>query len=70
MALSLLSACEEEAKLTVLEEVNFTAGPEVSTDEIVITEENKIETLLEVTWDAVVFPVEGPVTYTLQFRNT
>jgi starch-binding outer membrane protein SusE/F len=67
-ALSFLFGCEEEPTLTVLETVNFAAAPDASADEIVITEENKAETLLQVSWEPVVFPVEGPVTYTLQFE--
>lgn len=67
--LSLFVACDDDTSLTVLEAVNFTAAPDVSADEIVITEENKIETLLQVSWPEVVFPVEGPVTYTLHFET-
>jgi hypothetical protein len=68
-ALSLLVACDDDATLTVLEPVNFTGAPDVSAEDVVITEDNKIETLLQVSWDALVFPVEGPVTYTLQFET-
>jgi hypothetical protein len=68
-ALSVLVACDDEPTLSVLKTVNFASAPDVSSDEIVITEENKIETLLQVSWDQVVFPVEGPVTYTLEFDN-
>jgi starch-binding outer membrane protein SusE/F len=67
--LTLFFACEDDATLTVLERVSFPSAPDVSADDIVITEENKIETLLQVSWDAVTFPVEGPVTYTLQFET-
>lgn len=64
---SLFFACENDAALTVLQPVSFTAAPEVSAKEIVITEDNKIETLLGISWDAIEFPVEAPVTYTLHF---
>jgi hypothetical protein len=66
-ALTFFFACDDDARLTVLKPVNFTAAPALSAGEVVITEENKIETLLQVSWEAVVFPVEGPVTYTIQF---
>ena len=68
-AMLLLIGCEEEATLSVLQKVDFAGAPDVSDNEIVITEDNKVETLLQVTWDEVVFPVEGPVTYTLQFET-
>jgi starch-binding outer membrane protein SusE/F len=67
--LSLLAACDNDGTLTVLKKVNFTAAPDVSADDIVITEENEVETLLEITWEPVTFPVEGPVTYTVQFET-
>jgi starch-binding outer membrane protein SusE/F len=67
VAASMLFGCDDDPTLTVLKTVTFAAAPEVSAGQIVITEENKIETLLQVSWDEVVFPVEAPVTYTLQF---
>jgi starch-binding outer membrane protein SusE/F len=67
--ISLLFACDDDASLTVLESVSFTAAPDISADNIVITEENKVETLLQISWQEVVFPVEGPVTYTLEFET-
>ncbi|HYG18837.1 MAG TPA: SusE domain-containing protein [Ohtaekwangia sp.] len=66
-ALSFFFACDDDARLSVLKPVNFTSAPDISAGAVVITEDNKVETLLTVSWDAVVFPVEGPVTYTLQF---
>ncbi|MEJ7644758.1 MAG: SusE domain-containing protein [Chryseolinea sp.] len=68
-ALFLLFCCEEDADLTVLKKVNFTSSPQASADNIVVTEENKGETLLRVSWPEISFPVEGPVTYTLQFET-
>jgi hypothetical protein len=69
MTLLMLSGCEDDPTLTVLQKVSFAAAPEVSASEIVITDENKVETLLQVSWKAIQFPVEGPVTYTLQFET-
>ncbi len=68
-ALFLLAACEDDAVLTVLEEVRFTASPEVSTNSVVLTEDNLEETVLTVSWTAVDYPVQAPVTYTLQFAQ-
>jgi starch-binding outer membrane protein SusE/F len=67
--LLLLPGCDDKDNLTVLQKVTFNEAPDVSAGEVVITEENKIETLLQVSWGEVVFPVEGPVTYTLQFET-
>jgi hypothetical protein len=66
---SLFFSCSDDPALTVLKQVNFTDAPEVSAENVVITEDNKSETLLEVTWDELVFPVEGEVTYTLHFET-
>ena len=67
MMVPLLISCEDDAALTVLQKVSFAGAPDASADAIVITEENKIETLLQISWSEIQFPVEGPVTYTLQF---
>lgn len=66
-ALLLCFGCQEELVLTVMEDVNFTSVPEISVASIVLTEELDYETVLNVTWDEVKFPVEAPVSYTLQF---
>jgi hypothetical protein len=68
LAASLFSACEDDPALTVLQPVSFAEAPDVSTESVVITEENQIETLLQLSWQEVVFPVEAPVTYTVQFE--
>lgn len=67
MTLPLFLSCEDDPTLTVLERVSFAGAPEASANAIVITEENKIETLLQISWNEIHFPVDGPVTYTLQF---
>lgn len=67
--LSLLSACEEDGNLSVLEKVEFAAAPEVSTADIVVTEENEQETLLMLSWKPVTYPVAGTVTYVVQFET-
>lgn len=65
----LLFSCEDDPTLTVLEKVSFAGAPDVSASTIVITEENKIENLLQISWNEIQFPVDGPVTYTLQFET-
>jgi starch-binding outer membrane protein SusE/F len=69
MMVPLFFSCEDDPALTVLEKVSFSAPPEVSATQIVITEENKVETLLQISWKEIRFPVEGPVTYTLQLET-
>ena len=67
IALFLFTACENDPALSVLEKVEFSASPQASSNDVVITEENKIETLVKISWPAVEFPVSAPVSYTLYF---
>ncbi len=67
ITLFLFAACEDDPALSVLKKVEFSASPELSSNDIVITEENKIETLVQISWPEVKFPVGAPVSYTLYF---
>ena len=67
IALFLFTACENDPALSVLGKVEFSASPQSSSNDVVITEENKIETLVKISWPAVEFPVSAPVSYTLYF---
>lgn len=65
-ALLLCAACEEEAELTVLQEVRFSSVPQVSSSAVTLTAEDETESVLTVSWAEVEYPVEAPVTYSLQ----
>ncbi|QCR22789.1 SusE domain-containing protein [Pontibacter sp. SGAir0037] len=59
-------ACEKDPELTVLQKVLFTSAPEVSATSLVLTEENAEGQALNVTWPEVKYPVQAPVTYSIQ----
>ncbi len=62
-----LASCEKEEELTRLQEVNFPEAPALSSDALVLLQENQAEPALTVSWPEVIFPIEAPVEYTVQF---
>lgn len=60
-------SCENDAILTSLKEVNFSGPIEASSNAIVISTENENLSVLTLSWPAVTFPVNAPVTYALEF---
>ncbi|MFV5685145.1 SusE domain-containing protein [Flavobacterium sp. GB2R13] len=60
-------SCENDAILTSLKEVNFSGPIEASSNTIVISTENENLSVLTLSWPAVTFPVNAPVTYALEF---
>ncbi|MFV5696872.1 SusE domain-containing protein [Flavobacterium sp. ZT3R17] len=60
-------SCENDAILTSLKEVNFSGPIEASSNAIVISTENENLSVLTLSWPAVIFPVNAPVTYALEF---
>ena len=67
-AVALLGAsCEDAAELTTLKEVSFPSTVEASTNTIIISDDNASESVLAISWPAVVYPIQAPVTYALQF---
>lgn len=66
----LLLACKKEAKLTVLEDVAFPSTSfKASVTNIELTENNQDDQLLTLNWEKVKYPIEAPVTYTVQFTT-
>ncbi|MFD2826024.1 SusF/SusE family outer membrane protein [Leeuwenhoekiella polynyae] len=63
----LFAACEDDAELTKLATVNFTENPLATPDAILLTQEEAIQAAVTVSWDAITFPIEAPVIYSLQF---
>lgn len=61
------TSCDSSAPLTVLETVSFAAPITTSASAIVLTEENADENAITIAWQAVMFPVEAPVLYSVQF---
>src|SRR6186713_1963794 len=67
-AVALLAvSCEETAELTTLQEVSFTSTVEASTKTVVISDDNSSEPVVALSWPAVAYPIQAPVTYALQF---
>ncbi len=62
------ASCDNDAELTYLKEVHFPADIKIApSTTIVLLEDNADKNALTVSWDAVAFPIEAPVTYAVQF---
>ncbi|WP_264564332.1 SusE domain-containing protein [Flavobacterium sp. N3904] len=61
------ASCEDTAELTTLQAVSFTSAVEASPSTIVISDDNASESVVTLSWPAVVYPIQAPVTYALQF---
>jgi hypothetical protein len=61
------ASCEEAAELTTLQEVSFPSAVQASTSTIIISDENTAQPVVAISWPAVVYPIQAPVTYALQF---
>ncbi|WP_282016976.1 SusF/SusE family outer membrane protein [Salegentibacter mishustinae] len=63
-------SCEDDADLTYLQEVNFTATPQVSANSLMLEQEAANEPAINISWSEVIFPIEeAPVNYSLQFAT-
>lgn len=60
-----LVACEEDAELTTLQEVQFSAPIEATPNSIILSEANSLQSVVTVSWMEVLYPIDAPVTYTL-----
>jgi hypothetical protein len=60
-------SCTDDGELTTLSAVNFSGGLEASATTIVIDADNNFQPVTTLSWQDVVFPVNAPVTYALQF---
>lgn len=68
VALGLLGiCCDDDTEKTVLADVRFSGKPMVTPDAIVLTPDNKYESVTTISWADVDYPVDAPVTYALQF---
>jgi len=60
-------SCDEDPTLTTLETVTFPEQIEASPSTIVLTTANLTQSVTTISWPNVNFPINAPVTYTLQF---
>lgn len=58
-------SCEDDAELTTLQQVSFTAPIEATPNSIVLATDNAYQSVVTVSWTDVLFPIAAPVTYTL-----
>lgn len=65
-----LAGCEEDAELTRLKKINFDSPVAASSEDVVLTEDNTGSNALTVTWSAVDYFVEAPVTYFVQVTTS
>lgn len=62
-----MASCEKDAELTTLEEVSFPSSPGLSTTSLLLVQEEQNEPALTVSWPEVIYPIDAPVDYTVQF---
>lgn len=62
-----MAACNNDPELTVLADIQFPSGIDVSASEVVITESNLNNEVLTVNWPAVDYLIGAPVEYSVQF---
>ncbi|WPO80287.1 SusE domain-containing protein [Flavobacterium sp. KACC 22761] len=61
------TSCDSDAELTVLKSVSFPSAITSSASKIVLKEDAADANATTISWPAVVFPIEAPVLYTVQF---
>ncbi|MEH6405821.1 MAG: SusF/SusE family outer membrane protein [Leeuwenhoekiella sp.] len=66
-AVFFFAACEDDAELTTLATVSFTENPLVTPGSLVLTQEEAAQAAVTISWEAVSFPIEAPVAYSVQF---
>lgn len=62
-----MASCEKDAELTTLEKIDFPSSPSLSSNSLELVQEEQNEPVLTVSWPEVVYPIDAPVEYTLQF---
>lgn len=60
-----MTSCHDDAELTTLEFVSFSAPIEATPNNIILSIDTNFESVVTVSWSNVVFPIKAPVTYTL-----
>lgn len=63
----LSTSCQNDALLTTLKTVSFSGLPQASPSTIILSTSTTNQPVVTISWPAVVYPVQAPVTYALQF---
>lgn len=66
-ALLAITSCEKDVELTTLQKVNFTSSPDASPGSVILTQDEANVAAVNISWSEVIFPIEAPVSYKLQF---
>jgi starch-binding outer membrane protein SusE/F len=65
-AILLFTGCKRDAVLTYMDVVTFPSAVTVSSNNVVLSAANNDSSVITISWPAVIFKVDAPVTYTLQ----
>lgn len=65
-AVLMFASCKKDAVLTYMDVVTFPSVVTASTSSVVLSADNLDSSVVTLSWPAVIFKVEAPVTYTLQ----
>ncbi len=60
-------SCSNDAELTVLQEVKFSAPIEATPSTVVLSASNVNASVMTISWPAVQYPINAPVSYSLEF---
>lgn len=66
LAAALLTACNKDPDLTTLEKISFNSAITASSNDITLSEDNAENTAVTFNWQGVKYPVNAPVTYSVQ----
>ena len=67
LGMMILASCEKEVELTTLQDVTFPSSPSLSSNSLQLVQEEQNEPVLNISWPEVIYPIDAPVEYTLQF---
>ncbi len=64
-----ISGCNDDPTLTIQEEVQFSDNITLSADNVVLLDDNAVKEAINISWPAVSYAIDAPVTYTVQFAR-
>ena len=66
-ALAIFSSCDDDPTLTVQEKVEFSDDITLSAQQLVLTDDEASEQVLNISWPEVTYSIDAPVSYSVQF---
>lgn len=67
LGVMVLASCEKDVELSTLEDVNFPSAPSLSSNSLQLVQEEQNDPVLNISWPEVIYSIDAPVEYTLQF---